>query len=153
MTRHPTTLVVLVLLSACGLEPSTVTDDIVARTYPAAGTYPELTVAEFRADTVPPGNYNVECAVRQIDTQPPCPPCPRNAECADCPYVPEGVWFTRGATETPWTQGAFIRANAPRQFGLGRRYRISALVYLDRIPAPQPFDIRRTVLVGYDVLP
>ena len=113
-----------------------------ARTYPPAGTFPEITVAQLRTGTLEPVSYNVRCVVRDVQY---CPPCPRDAVCAPC--LPDGIWVS-GDVDVP-SERVFISARSTRQFTEGTRYLLSL-----RVNDPNRFVYFEWVgLVGYDVVP
>ena len=113
------------------------------RTYPPAGDHREVTVRELRADTLPPGTYNVTAIVHNGRR---CPRCPAGVNCPSCSFD-QGIMVNDMADAA--THLVFIAVESTSQLQVGVRYRFSVLVS-DPRKTPYP---GRLVLTGLDRLP
>lgn len=121
--RHALSLTLVAVVAACGelswLGPR---ESIVPRTYPSAGAFPLVSMADLRAKLLDSGIYNIECVVRSVIV---CGRCAAGADCADC--LPEGVRVGEDNTANYATQ-VFVNAAPAKQFSEGRRYLLSVWI-------------------------
>jgi len=126
--------------AAPGAQGSTGAGQERLRNYPPAGDHQTVSIADLRADTLPPGTYTVVAIVHSGRR---CPQCPPGVSCPRCAYD-EGIMVNEMADAA--TNLVFIAAEPSTQLHVGIWYRLAVLVSNPRVT---PYPGRR-VLVGLE---